>query len=149
MCDKGAAYPPQSTQSWSRALPVAALTRWCSARCGSCGSSSARDRQAVDQPPLPCCTAVTDSSLTFPLQAVEPNGMFSRVFWFGGITASEIALTGLHVPAGRCPGSAIRSIALATPLGGSVTGLRGAAGSWVDGWPIVVSGVPPACATPG
>src|SRR5215469_4798567 len=103
----------------------------------------------VDQPPLPCCTVVTDSSLTFPLQAVEPNETFSAVFWFGGITASQVALTGLHVPAGYFKESAIRSIALAEPLGGSVTSVRGVAGFSVEGWPMVVAGVPAACATRG
>src|SRR5262249_52278079 len=103
----------------------------------------------ADQPALPCCTAVTDSSLTFPLQAVEPNETCSAVFWFGGITSSQVALTGLHVPSGYFAESPIRSMALATPSGGSVTRVRGFAGFSVEGWPILVAGVPAAGATPG
>src|SRR5262249_61538137 len=52
----------------------------------------------ADQPALPCCTAVTDSSLTFPLQAVEPNETCSAVFWFGGVPPPPVALARFAAP---------------------------------------------------
>src|SRR5262249_27307286 len=103
----------------------------------------------ADQPPLPCCTVVTDSSLTFPLQAVEPNETCSAVFWFGGITSRQVAFTRFDVASGDFRGSASPSIVRALPFGGSVTGVRGVAGFSAEGWPILVVGVPAACATPG